>query len=292
MITNNLIGPMSEGTSPSQVFGRILVALDASPHSRAALDLAVRFAADFEAELEALFIKDENLLRAAQLPFTAEVRAHSVSPKQLDDRRIERKLRYQAERAEAALHEATEAAEVTADFRVVEGRVEEELQQAAEAVDLLALGKTSTRSSRRRLGTTCKTLLSTAPVPVLVLREAVREQQPVLVYYDGSETAKSALRVAAQLASRAMGHPLTVLVPADDPERAERLGAEIQHAYAGRVPALNIRPLTTTEIDRLAMVARREGRGLFVMPAGSRPLTSTPLQQFLYTIDRPLLMVR
>lgn len=283
---------MTEVTPPTRTFRRILVALDASPHSRAALDMAVRLAADLEAELEGLFIKDENLLRAAQLPFAEEVRSHSTSPKRLDNRRVQRQLRYQAERAEAALHEATEQAEVAYNFRVVEGRVTRELLRAAQEVDLLALGKTSTRSSRRRLGTTSEALLSEAPTPVLVLRKAVRRRQPVLTYYDGSDASASALRTAAGLANRGPGHLLKVLLPAEDDARAERLRDEVYEHYEGRVPHLEVRPLTQIELDRLAVLARREGRGLFVIPAESSPLADISLQRFLYELDRPLLVVR
>ena len=276
----------------SRVFRRILIALDDSPHSRAALDMAVRLAADLEAELEGLFIKDKNLLRAAQLPFAEEVRTHSVSPKTLTDRRAQRQLRYQAERAEATLQEATEQAEVSSNFRVVEGHVTRELLSAAEEADLLALGKTSTESSRRRLGTTCEALLSDAPTPVLVLREAVRRRQPVLTYYDGSDPAASALRVAAELANRGPGHLLKVLLPAEDEAEAERLRDEVHEEHEDRVPYLEVRPLTQIELDRIAVLARREGRGLFVMPAESSPLAEFPLQRFLYELDRPLLVVR
>lgn len=285
--------PTIESPSPSsRLFRRILVALDDSPHSRAALDMAVRLAADLETELEGLFIKDENLLRAAQLPFAKEVRSHSVSPKSLDDRRVERQLRYQAERAEAALQEATEQFEVAYNFRVVEGQVTRELLRAAEEADLIAMGKTSTQSSRRRLGTTSHTLLSESPTPVLVLRRSGRRRQPILTYYDGSDAAQLALRVAAHLASGGASRPLKVFLPATDEEETEQLRTEVEKKYGDRISQLGVRPLTEIEIARIATLARREGRGLFVMPGGTTPLSDASLQRFLYELDRPLLVVR
>jgi nucleotide-binding universal stress UspA family protein len=284
--------PTIEAPSSSRIFRRILVALDDSPHSRAALDMAVRLAADLEAELEGLFIKDENLLRAAQLPFAEEVRTHSVSPKRLTDRRVERQLRYQAERAEATLQEATEQAEVAYNFRVVEGDVTHELLQAAEEADLLAMGKTSTQSSRRRLGSTSQALLSEAPTPVLVLRRVVQPRRPILTYYDGSEAAQTALRLAAGLTSRGATHPLTVYLPVADEEETERLRAEVEEEYGDRVAQLDVQPLTRVELNRIATLARREGGGLFVMPGGTAPLSDTSLKRFLYELDRPLLVVR
>lgn len=291
-MSDSLSRPMIEVPSSPPIFRRILVALDASPHSRAALDMAVQMAADLEAELEGLFIKDQNLLRAAELPFAEEVRSHSVSPKSLNNRRVQRQLRYQAERAEAALQEATEQAEVRYNFRVAEGRVTHQLLRAAQETDLLVMGKTSTQSSRRRLGTTSQRLLDESTTPVLVLRKAVRHRQPVLTYYDGSDTAASALRVAAQLANRASGHSLKVFVPGEDEAEAERLRDEVYEQYGNRVPHLQVRLLTKTEIDRFAAFARQEGRALLVMSEDCSPLCDTPFQRFLYEIDRPLLVVR
>ncbi|MGB7837261.1 MAG: universal stress protein, partial [Terrimicrobiaceae bacterium] len=52
---------------------RILVALDASAHSRAALEAACELALGLDAELSGLFVEDINLLRLAQLPFASEI---------------------------------------------------------------------------------------------------------------------------------------------------------------------------------------------------------------------------
>jgi len=273
-------------------FRRILVALDGSPHSRAALEATVQMAAELEAELEGLFIKDEEVLRAAQLPFAAEVRTHTRSPKTLSDRRAERQLRHQAERAEAAFEDAADRAEVTHEFRVVQGHVTRELMKAADAVDLVAVGKTSTHSSRRRLGSTSHALLSEASAPVLVLRKALQPHHPVLTYYDGSECAERTLQVAAQLVRRVATPPLKVLLPVKDDVDTERLGHEVRTKYADRVPQLQVHPLTPIERNRLALLAHQEGPGVVVLPSGCSPLTDSSLRRFLYEMDRPLLVVR
>lgn len=281
--------PELESSPP---FRRILVALDASPHSQAALDMAVRLAMGFEATLEGLFIEDENVLQAARLPIAEEVRSHTLPPKSLNDRRVKRQLRYQAERAEAALQQVAERAEVEHTFRVVEGQVTRELLKAAQEADLLALGKTSTTSSRRRLGTTCETILSEASGPVLVLRQAIQRHQPVLTYYDGSETAATTLRVAAQLAINAGNSVLKVFLPATDDAEPDRLRKEVYEQYADLVPQLQVRLLTETEINRLAALTRQEGPCLFVLPGDCTPFENTPHQRFLYEADCPLLVVR
>ena len=72
------------------VIQRILVALDASPHSQAALDAAATLAARVSAELQGLFIEDVNLLRLAELPFAREVGSFTATHRRLDARDLER----------------------------------------------------------------------------------------------------------------------------------------------------------------------------------------------------------
>lgn len=278
---------MSEETSsPLQ---RILVALNASPHSQAALDAAVRLAATFGAEVQGLFIEDETLLRAAQLPFAKEVRAYTTSPQRLTDQRMQRQLRYRAEYAERTLQYAAEQAEVEYDFDTVEGAVTRELLRAAAETDLLVLGKTSTASSRRRLGSTSQTVLTDASAPVLVLREAVAPQRPILTYYEGADVAEGTLEMAGQLARRDGPRPLTVLLP---PEAdADRLREEVRARPVVADVPLRVHVLTPAEARRLSAFARRDD-GLVVLPAGCDPLSHVPLKQFLYEIDRPLLLMR
>jgi len=269
---------------------RILVALDASPQSRAALDAAVRLAGVFEAAVDGLFVEDEELLRASQLPFTAEVRAYTAPPRRLNDDRMQRQLRHQAEHAERVLRRAAEQGDVPYDFHTVEGDVTQELLRAADEVDLLVLGKTSTESSRRRLGSTSRTLLADASSPVLVLRRPVPPQKPLLLYYDGSAPAETALDLAVRLARRD-GVALDLLLPVHDDAETDRLAEEVHARTDGPDVSIRLHRLTRAEAHRLSAFARKDG-GLVVLPSCCPSFGDTSLKQFLYEMDRPLLLVR
>ena len=65
-------------SEPNLAIRRILIALDASTHSLAALHAAAEMAANMQAELIGLFVEDENLLHLAGLPFAQEVRSSSA----------------------------------------------------------------------------------------------------------------------------------------------------------------------------------------------------------------------
>lgn len=275
--------------SPAPSLHRILVAADGSPHSRAALLAAVRLAASIEGEVEGLFVEDEQLVRAATLPFAAEVRTHSQPPTPLTDRRIERQFRRQAEQAEATLQQAAEQWDVPHTFRVIKGEVARELLSAASDADLLALGKTSTDSSRQRLGSTARAVLSKCDRPVLVLRAPADLHARVLTYFDGSAAGERALGLAVRLARGGQPGRLRVFLPGAS---ADDLREVVQAQCEGLQAKVSIHVLPRADADRLTECSHQPRGGVVVLPHGSALLSSTSLQQFLYEVDRPLLLVR
>ena len=136
----------------------------------------------------------------------------------------------------------------------------------------------------------------TAPKPsppsVLVLREAAHPDQSMLVYYDGTDTAESALRLAVALTRMSPPRPLVVLLPADNADEIQRLHDAVTERYSHTVPNLHVRRLTKVEATRLATVAPTKEYGLVVLPAGAPPLGDSNLQDLLYDLDRPMLVVR
>ena len=78
---------------------RILVALDASHHSLAALEAAAELAAGMEAELQGIYVEDVNLIKLAGAPGAREVRYPYIDAGRLSRERMERQLRAQAAQA-------------------------------------------------------------------------------------------------------------------------------------------------------------------------------------------------
>ena len=122
---------------------RILVALDASPHSQAALEAASELADVLKAELVGIFVEDVNLLHLAGLPFAREVGYPSGTDRPLDSPSMERELRIQAEQVRQTLAGVAVRRQIRWSFRVVRGQVATELLIAAQEADLLALGRAS-----------------------------------------------------------------------------------------------------------------------------------------------------
>ncbi|MDD3447991.1 MAG: universal stress protein [Gammaproteobacteria bacterium] len=203
------------------MFRRILVALDASPHSREALEAAVELAVRDRAELLGLFVEDANLLRLAELPFTREVGLSSGMPRRLDALQLEQSLRAQVRLIERLLRQNLRRGRIAGSLRVVRGQIVAELLLAARDADLVVVGRGG-NPHRRIIGSNLRRILESAPeTPLLVGRKAP-PGRPVLVLFDGGEPSFRALAAALQLARRERDG-LVVLIPQPGGAEAESL---------------------------------------------------------------------
>ncbi len=273
------------------VVRRILVALDASTHSLAALAAAADLAAAMEAELEGLFVEDINLVRLAGLPFAREVR-HTASLEALDSLTMERALKAQAAQARQALAAAAGRAQVHWSFRVVRGHVAQEVLAAASQVDLVTLGKQGrSRSPGARLGSTALRVASGALGALLLVEHGEPLRQPVLVVYDGSEGTERALEAAARLA-KAGGTQLAVLLVAEAQDAAKRLEQKAAHLIEAWDVHLRFHALHEADVHSLFRAVQSEGSGLVVLSARSTVLSEETVRKLLDRLRNPVLLVR
>jgi len=269
---------------------RILVALDTSRHSLAALEAAAELAASLEAELQGIFVEDVNLLRVAGSPVAQEVRYPFVTAARMDRTRMERQLRAQATQARKALRTVCERRQIKWSFRVVRGEVAPEVLEAALEADLLSLGKASRPLVRReRLGSTARAAAAQAPSLVLLLRRDAGIEPPVAVTYDGSPTARRALRIAVHL-GREKGGYLAVLNLAGTPDEEERLQAATADWLRHQGLLIRYRRLMGASVTTLTREIQSERSGVLVL--SSTILSPEALPALLDEMDCPVLLVR
>ncbi len=276
--------------SETGVFGRVLVALDASPHSLTALDAAVELAALFDAELLGIFVEDVELLRLADLPFAAEVASFSASIQPLDAERMRLQLRAVAERSRRALAVSAEHARVRWSFRVARGSVAAAVMEGVGGRDLISFGRLGwSRLGKPRLGSTARAILSEARASTLVLQRGRRIGAPLCALYDGSKAARRGLDAIARLAR---GGAPTILIVASDDGVAERLGREAEEFLRARGITARLRRVNESDLETIPGAIRAAGAGLVVLPVDGALVPREHLIDLLADIDAPALLVR
>lgn len=268
---------------------RILVAVDASPHSLAALEAALKLAGRVEAELIGIYIEDINLIRLSELPFAQEIGRYSALTRRVDIRQMESQLRSQARLARRILRSRAESAHLRWSFRVARGAIPAELLAAALEADMMILGK-SGWSQREQLGSTARTIVVDAPGHTLISQTGARLEQPVMVLYDGTSSGEKSL-AAAQLLHTG-DTPLIVLLLSDERAGAERLQDHIREWSREHEIAVNLIWLAEVEGSQLASLARIESCSILVLPAQISGFDREKLIAFLDQSRCGILLVR
>jgi nucleotide-binding universal stress UspA family protein len=160
---------------------RIVVALDESAASRAALESAARFAAERAAELIALFVEDADLVSAASLPGSATISYQGASLAPLGCELLLRSLRLRARRLRDEVAQIAARNRIPWQFETIRGHVGEEVLRLAADSDMIAIGASSLRDRRGVYGSTARMILERASGSVLVVRRPLPATQRIAV---------------------------------------------------------------------------------------------------------------
>ena len=271
---------------------RILVPLDASENSMSALDTAADLAAVLGAELEGLFVEDINVLQLCEFPFAREVSFLGPSFRRIDRAETERQFRIQAQRLQKILSEVASRFHVPWKFRVTRGGVPAEVLAAAENADMTILGRSGrSMTSRRRVGSTVRTVISKGRGMTLIIQQGMRFQPPVQVLFTGSSLSEKALALALDL-GRKKEIPVVVLVAGGPEEQAglQERARELIGSRGGEA-SLHILPLAL-DLSQIDQAVRLHGSGPLFLPCEEPQLHGEELQALVDSVQNSILLVR
>lgn len=209
----------------------LLVPVDSSAHSRAALEHALELGRAYRARITGLYVLD---IRYLEMPpyldysYTFEAVPPTLAP--LD---VMEKFRIKSEHVLNDFREVVERAGLPAETRVDEGVPSQVIADIGGAHDLIVMGKRGEHAKwgRDLLGSTAEAVTRRSATPVLLVESKSTPVRKALVLFDGSHPANRALKLAADLGSH-VGVHLKVLTVDDDAARGEATQEEAK-AYLG-----------------------------------------------------------
>jgi nucleotide-binding universal stress UspA family protein len=270
----------------------ILVALDGSKQSMAALEMAADLAAVAKAELIGLFVEDTQLLRLAESPQARQVLYPSAKQHPLNRDAMEQQFRAQAELARRAMASLANPIQMRWAFRVVRGEVNAEVLAAAVKMDILVLGRSGwSLTAKTHLGSTALNVARHSPRDLLLVRRCHPLKRQVLVVANSTESFQAPLIAAVRLA-RAYGGRLIVLTSSAKARSGEGIPKSASTLLKGESEHLHVqfRRMPGSDPLSIAHAVQAEGGGIVVV--GESVCSTETLKQLLYRLDTPILLVR
>jgi nucleotide-binding universal stress UspA family protein len=262
----------------------ILIGLDGSAYSTAALELGLRWAGQFEATLVGLGIIDEPDIRRPE-----PVPIGGSSFKQHRDEALVADARRRVEQfLETFTRRCTEAGVVSKVLQDV-GLPHEQIVLEAQRFDLILLGQRTYFHFETQEGPdeTLHKVLKHSPRPVVTVPERLGQGEAVIVAYDGSLQAARAV-YAFTASGLAMKSPVHVIsVHKDQDEAARQASRAVEFLTPHGIQALAV-PLASSgrPADVLREQAHKRDARLLVMGAYGKSL----LHDFFFgSVTRALL---
>lgn len=280
---------MTESCQPICV-KHILVSLDSSGHSFAALRAAIHLARHFQAEITGLFVEDTTLLSLAEMPFRQEVGEYTAIIRNISTDGMTRGIFVQSRKINRTFKKLINDSDLMGNFTVLRGKVSESIRQASKECDLLILGKSGTNPLRKRkLGSTAQALSRDPKIPILLVEEENLLGTPVFVLFDNSQRGKISLETARELSEP---DALNIILIEEEPavileQKAYLKKWAEQHQVDIKVFAYNPQtfPQFLPKIKGLK-------KGLFIIPHQPARLDWKIAESCLEKISVPILIIR
>jgi nucleotide-binding universal stress UspA family protein len=248
------------------MFTRLLVGVDGSAGSEAALTAAIGLARRFRGSIVLAAITDVRVLEAPLLETTADFWTGALPAAPISAQLggvMHERAGQLLEEARSRVQEAGLQAETV---RAV-GRVDEELIELADRAEALVVGRRGEAHERPgTIGEVTAHLVKRYPKPVVVAGDHDSAWQKPVVAYDGGETSSSALALAARYAG-ATGVSLSVVHVSNDAAAGEALLARAGAFLSGQGVAYETHRLSGEVTPAIEAFIERTGADLLVAGA-------------------------
>mgnify|MGYP006291522595 CR=1 FL=1 len=266
----------------------VLVLLDTSPASEAALESAARLARHHQLELIALFVEDQDLIASAGHVFTREISLLSGQARPFDREILLARLARQRTQIEARLASLDRQGHLRWRLEVVTGPVIENIRQAARTAEWVVLGKAGWSAARGgRLGTTARQLIETTHSRLLLWEEQPPSPKAAIVALIGDpNTSDAVIETARQLALATDRDVRLLLLPGAAPSSLPATPtAPTAH------PAVSVEPLAGHGLEALRRALRNGSAAALVLDDQCALTLGLPMADLIAGLDTPVIRI-
>lgn len=269
----------------------ILVALDSSSHSQAALEAAAALARTMEANIHGLFVEDDNWHRISKLPSVAEVNELTGDIKPLAEQKIDKQIKILENRIQKQLQLISRLNEIKHSWKTARGSVEKEVLEAARETDLITIGmKGHSYSKSKQLGRTAKNIIEKSKKPVLILQEGLRLGDTIITVFDASRESRQIIRFALNIAEKNESE-LFVMIIGDNQNDVQERYSEIKKYLIDASVKADVKFLRQSNIWEFMYAVNNHNGGLLILPRDQPFMKNRSLDLLLNHIGCPVLLM-
>ncbi|PKD42477.1 universal stress protein [Rhodohalobacter barkolensis] len=278
---------MTDSEETSIKMTEILVALDHSSHSRAALESAAFIAELMEAKIHGLFVHDNQWLRISKLSSLSEIDELTGRISPIGREAVEREIQKLERSIRKHFEIISRQHQLPHRWSTEKGEVADKVLEAAENCDIITIGSKGRSYSRtKKLGSTAATIIRSANKPILILQKRHNLNYPPIAIFDGSKKSISGLKIAEQIARRNETH-LTVIDLSKAFPSTEKSG----QALAGLKNDTKILQLNQPNMGRFLFMINKLQGGLLILPKNERYTRINTIEHILDSADCPVLLI-
>jgi nucleotide-binding universal stress UspA family protein len=282
---------MAEDTEQSILLRKILVAIDTSGHSRAALEAAATLARITEAQVHGLFVQEEQWNCIGQLPSLSAINELTGHSQALEEGSIEQQVELLKQRLHRQLRTVSRQHQINHSWQTARGKVAEEILEAAKEADLITIGRRGRSFMRKsNLGSTARAIIRKADKPVLILKKGLELGQTITVVYNASAESQKGLRLALSIAQKNESK-LWILVMDENSGGSEQRDKTVEQMVEDASVPVNVTIFQKPNVGQFLNVVNYQQSGMLVIPKNQSFLQGDALEITIEHIQCPVLLI-
>lgn len=244
----------------------ILIVFDAAGCAPVSLHMVTDLAAGLSAGIKALYVEDNNLLKAVDLPFTREISLHTAEISNIDSTMMKQKFRVAAENIKKQIEEIAVTRSVSITFSSTRGHKTQVVRDRAEEVTMVMLPAVYSSNGRKR--------------------QQQLKDKVVMLYSDIDMSSGKTLDIALSQAGNKNRQLIVIADGVQSKQHVEKLVYE-------RGEQIEFDVADFSDADEVASLIYKHSPGLLVLPESSRMIEGEQmLQRLIDMMETDILLVR